>query len=272
MNTWRSLALVALALAACGKTEDTDTTDTAAGDSDSSADTTPAGSDTFDSAAGGGLASIDAISISAEFGYDAATMSAVPASFDGTALNPTITFNLGEAGFFTQGDEDLGCSVFATAAGGGSMAPFATEAGILFGFEVPGPFTIDASGCEGIVDVAEAEAIVGELTADGFLWGLGIQEDLGADAEDAITGAGVDLDGFIGGGFAGSWVDPEAAAVAAANYAPDGGYVNGIEFDGTNVVLNAGQATQLMTADMIVGGELQTGYYIVAEVYYYTFQ
>jgi len=272
MNTWRSLALVALALAACGKTSDTDTTDTATGDSDSSADTTPAGTDTGDSSVGGGLVSIDAIAISAEFGYDAATVSAVPASFDGTPLNPTITFRLGEAGYFTQGDEDLGCAVFATSSGGGTIAAFATEAGIAFGFEVPGPFTIDASACEGIADTAEAEAIVGELTADGFLWGLGVQEDLGADAEDAITGAGVDLDGFIGGGFAGSWVDPEAATITAATYAPDGGYVNGLEFDGTNVVLNAGQATQLTTADMIVGGELQTGYYIISEVYYYTFQ
>jgi hypothetical protein len=270
MTLWRTLALGAMAsmTVACSSsdkdTTETDTTDTTDTTETTTDETAPTGSTLYD---------LEAISLSAEFAYNAETDSVQNGSFGGTSFGPSLAINLGTADYFASGDEDEGCTVLASSAGTPGRAAFAEPpSGLLFGFQFEGAWTVDSSGCEGILDLAEVDAQVAFLTDPTFLWGIGIQEDVGADAAGALQGSGIEA---IGGGFAGSWNATDAITeILIDTYSPDGGYVQGLATDAAGEIQadGSGNPVLLTVDDMVQANKLQTGYYVVGEVFYYTFQ
>jgi hypothetical protein len=270
MTLWRTLALGALAsmTVACSSS-DKDTTETDPSDTTDTTDTTPEET----APTGSSLYDLEAIALSAEFAYNAETDSVQAGSFGGNSFTPSLTISLGTSDYFASGDEDEGCPIFASASGLPGRAAFAeSPSDLLFGFQFEGAWTIDSSACEGILDLAEVDAQIAFLTDPTFLWGIGIQEDVGADAAQALAGSDIEA---IGGGFAGSWNATDTITeIDASTYSPDGGYVQGLATDGAGEIQadGSGNPVALTVDEMVQANKLQTGYYIVGEVYYYTFQ
>ena len=230
--------------------------------------------DTADTAAdtAAAVAPVEAFAISAEFGYNATTQRTATLTIGGAPLDPVLVVNLGAVEYFSLNDDTVGCTVLAFPSGNPALASFATQAGILFGWEAAQPYTYDYTDCNGVVDVAAAEALVLDLTDPTFLWGFGIQQNLGATASGALTQAGAPLNNYLGGGFAGSWNSAvPITAITAAEYDPDPGFVYGFQqAQGSLVISPTGTLVQLTASQMTLGGVLQSAYYVVRDVYYYT--
>jgi hypothetical protein len=246
---------------ACSNGKDNDTDDTTPVETETEeTETAPTGSTLVD---------LEAMSLSAEFGYDLATDMTIEGNYNGNTFLPTITFQFGSEDFFTSGDDDEGCAVFAVSSGLSGRASWVAGE-MIFGFEMQAPFTVDSSACEGILDPADVDALVGQFTATNFLWGLAAQENLGSDAATALAQADIEA---IGGGYAGSWnATDEITEITEAEYDADGGYLYAIAIDETGALQDDGSAfTNLTVDEMVVDGVLQRGYYILGSVFYYTF-
>lgn len=232
---------------------------------------------------------IESFSQLIQFGFDATLQQAVAVDIDGTEVFPGFYITLGEQAFF-QGSSAEACDVQVFWEDPIDLSGWEGEVDALVAFQAAGDDATILTNCDQTdFDPADVEATIAGLTS-GLYMGWAVADTLDGDVEDALDGFGEDPDEFFGGGF--YYMDSDEFDDEGYT---ESGYSFGFVVDGDMVAeVDGDQLVPLdieeYTTRIDVEGEpdtdaaetdlpptvtittLNTGFWRIGDIFFYTFQ
>lgn len=154
--------------------------------------------DTFDTSAE--LPEVESFSQLLRFGYDATLQQITSVDVDGDEVRPGYYMVIGEQAFF-QGSSATACDLWVTWDEPLELADWAGEVDALIAFQAASEDAEIFTNCEQTdFDPADVDAIIARLT-DGLFMGWAVADSLDNDVEDALDSFGEDPDEYFGAGF-----------------------------------------------------------------------
>jgi hypothetical protein len=243
--------------------------------------------DTFDTSAE--APEIESFSQLLRFGFDATLQQITSVDVGGDEVRPGFYMVLGEQAYF-QGSSAEACDFWVTWDAPLELADWAGEVDALIAFQAASEDAEFFTNCEQTsFDAADIDATIAGLT-DGLFMGWAVADFLDNDVEDALDSFGEDPDEYFGAGF--YYMDSDEFDDEGYT---ESGYATGFvvnedmeaEVDGellvpldieeytTRVDVPGEPDTDAAETDLpptVTITTLGTGYWIVGDIFFYTFQ